>query len=102
MKKLTLALPILAAAAALTLSACGGGGGSTPSQTSGSSLPSGAATMANPAAEYCVQQGGTLDNASGMCTLPNGTKIDEWELYNSAHPDSDTGSSDNDSDSDNG
>lgn len=101
MKRITIALPALAAAAILTLSACGGGGGSTPSQSS-STAPSGAATMANPAAEYCVQQGGTLDLASGMCTLPNGTKVDEWELYRSAHPDQDTGSSDTDSDSDNG
>lgn len=99
MKRLSLALPVLAASIALTLSACGGGGGGTPTPDK-SSLPSGAATMANPAAQYCVEQGGSVD-ASGICTLPDGTKVDEWELFRSAHPDQDSGSTDNDSDSDN-
>lgn len=99
MKRLSLALPVLAASVALTLTACGGGGGETPTPAT-SSLPSGAATMGNPAAEYCVQQGGSVDG-SGICTLPDGTKVDEWELFRSAHPDQDSDSSDNDSDSDN-
>lgn len=43
--------------------------------------------IANPASEYCVKKGGKLeivkDNSGekGMCHLPDGTVIDEWELF---------------------
>lgn len=50
--------------------------------------------IANPASEYCIQQGGTLEivkdkdgNEIGMCKLPDGTVIEEWELYRSQHDD---------------
>ncbi len=44
--------------------------------------------IANPASEYCVAQGGTVNivkdeegNESGMCKLADGTEVDEWEYY---------------------
>jgi len=47
--------------------------------------------MANPASAYCVQLGGKLTiedrpgGQVGICTLPDGTRIDEWELYRRDH-----------------
>ena len=47
--------------------------------------------IANPASAYCVEQGGRLDIVDtpagqvGMCTLPNGTVIEEWELMRRDH-----------------
>jgi putative hemolysin len=53
--------------------------------------------IANPASVYCVEQGGTVDirtdadgNQYGMCILADGTEIEEWELFRSQQPDSDT------------
>lgn len=46
-----------------------------------------AAQMANPASVYCETKGGkiTIKNTEqgqiGICTLPDGTEIEEWELY---------------------
>lgn len=43
--------------------------------------------IANPASVYCQKVGGTLDIVKdqagevGFCTLPNGARIEEWELY---------------------
>ncbi|MGH3802417.1 MAG: putative hemolysin [Stenotrophomonas sp.] len=44
--------------------------------------------MANPASEHCVKRGGKVviekdENGGerGICHLPNGDKIDEWELF---------------------
>lgn len=44
--------------------------------------------MANPASEHCVKKGGKLEirkNAEGaeygICHLPDGTEVDEWELF---------------------
>jgi putative hemolysin len=44
--------------------------------------------MANPASEYCVKRGGKVvmekdvgGNERGICHLPDGKKIDEWELF---------------------
>lgn len=56
--------------------------------------------MANPASQYCVEQGGKLrklkdafGNISYNCKLPNGVEKNEWDLYretrelnNSAQP----------------
>jgi putative hemolysin len=48
--------------------------------------------MANPASVYCAAQGGKLsiENQSagqvGICTLPDGTQIEEWALYRRDHP----------------
>lgn len=53
-----------------------------------------AAAIANPASEYCVKMGGKLEivkdesGEKGMCHLPDGTLIEEWELFrrdNSQH-----------------
>lgn len=44
--------------------------------------------IANPASEYCVAQGGTVeivDEAGGQvgyCNLPDGTRVEEWEYFN--------------------
>lgn len=67
-------------AALLLGSACAGDGG-------GAQLP-------NPASVFCEEQGGRVeivaddDGEAGVCVLPDGTRIDEWELY---RRDADTG-----------
>lgn len=49
------------------------------------------AQVANPASQYCVDQGGTIeivDEAGGQvgyCTLPDGTRVEEWEYFRSAN-----------------
>ena len=72
----------LAAAAVLPvlmLGACGGGDDS-PTVTT-------APGIANPAAEFCVAQGGTVeivDEAGGQvgyCILPDGSSVEEWEYF---------------------
>lgn len=46
--------------------------------------------LANPASQFCVQSGGTLRiektpaGEAGICVLPNGREIDEWELFRSS------------------
>lgn len=42
----------------------------------------------NPASKYCIDQGGQLSikkqadgGESGLCTLPNGQVIDDWEFF---------------------
>ncbi|MCD9086630.1 DUF333 domain-containing protein [Stenotrophomonas sp. SY1] len=49
--------------------------------------------MANPASTHCVEKGGKLEirkdsdgNASGMCHLPDGTQVEEWELFRRDNP----------------
>lgn len=49
--------------------------------------------MANPASVYCVELGGKsvieTDSAggqTGICHLPDGTKVEEWALYRRDHP----------------
>jgi putative hemolysin len=37
--------------------------------------------IANPASEYCESVGGEVLLDEGLCRLPDGTEIDEWELY---------------------
>jgi len=76
MRSLTMAMA--ATCAGLLLAACGGSGGDD--------APTPADTMNNPASAYCEEQGGTVDLATGICTLPDGTQIDEWELYNRDNP----------------
>lgn len=63
------------------LAACAGGESAPP-----------AVGMPNPASAYCVEQGGSLEivttpqGQTGMCTLPDGTVIEEWELMRRDHP----------------
>jgi putative hemolysin len=52
-----------------------------------------AAGLANPASVFCEQQGGTVEiiadaagNESGMCRLPDGTQIEEWEYWRRSQP----------------
>ena len=49
--------------------------------------------MPNPAAVYCVEQGGELVpmedeewNQYSMCRLADGTEVEEWEYYRANHP----------------
>ncbi|MFJ5445595.1 DUF333 domain-containing protein [Methylobacillus methanolivorans] len=48
--------------------------------------------IANPASEHCVKQGGKLEivrdeaGEKGMCHLPDGTVVEEWELFRRDHP----------------
>lgn len=48
--------------------------------------------MPNPASAYCLEQGGSLEivpapqGQAGMCTLPDGTVIEEWDLMRRDHP----------------
>lgn len=48
--------------------------------------------MANPAAQYCSAQGGTLEivrgagGEYGVCHLADGVVMDEWALFYRDHP----------------
>lgn len=49
--------------------------------------------VANPASVYCVKKGGTIEIVKdesggevGMCHLPDGTVIEEWELFRRDNP----------------
>jgi putative hemolysin len=46
------------------------------------------AGLANPASQYCIEQGGRLEirkdadgNEYGVCLLPNGSECEEWALF---------------------
>jgi putative hemolysin len=71
---------------ALVLAACGGGAGNEPP----SEVPGGVG-IANPASVHCLELGGTLeivdgpDGQVGWCTLPDGRRVEEWELYRETH-----------------
>ena len=54
---------------------------------------SGPTSMANPAAVFCVQQGGRLipsqderGTVHTLCQLPDGRQIEEWTLFRCSHP----------------
>ncbi len=44
--------------------------------------------MANPASVYCAKQGGEviLQGSVGMCHLPDGTVVEEWEYFRASIP----------------
>lgn len=50
------------------------------------------AGLVNPASAYCHVQGGrtlmgyTAEGQEGLCYLPGGALIDEWQLYRRDHP----------------
>ncbi|MBO1113546.1 putative hemolysin [Bordetella petrii] len=54
------------------------------------------AGMANPASVYCQELGGRLQivetskGQMGVCMLPDGEQIEEWDLYRRAHPEEKT------------
>lgn len=65
--------------AALALASCGDGNEDGDGPDSG---------LANPASAFCEEQGGTVEivtdaagNQGGICRLPDGTEIEEWEYY---------------------
>ncbi len=50
-------------------------------------------SFGNPASAFCERQGcrseirnGTDDSQYGVCVLPNGTAVDEWEYFRSFQP----------------
>jgi len=63
--------------------------GSAPSDSIAPTTSDSVVGLANPASQYCVEQGGQLNLVDetagqvGYCTLPDGTRIEEWELFNS-------------------
>ncbi|RIA36613.1 hypothetical protein DFR49_3896 [Hephaestia caeni] len=48
--------------------------------------------IANPASEFCVQQGGRVEirdganGQTGFCHLPDGKVIEEWEYFRANQP----------------
>ncbi|WP_112351174.1 DUF333 domain-containing protein [Shewanella benthica] len=42
-------------------------------------------TSENPASVYCESLQGKLDLPTGVCTLPNGKALDQWELFKRDH-----------------
>lgn len=76
-------IPIL-----LAVSACGSGDDDEDVETG----------IPNPASVLCEEQGGTVEivtdeegNQSGICRLPDGAEIDEWEYYRQYHEDAGAG-----------
>jgi putative hemolysin len=73
-RALILTLPI-----AMIVTACGGEDDGPTATT--------APGLANPASEYCVDQGGELEivpepaGQVGYCHLPDGTRVEEWEYF---------------------
>jgi putative hemolysin len=63
--------------------------GSAPSDSVSPTTSDSVMGVANPASQYCLEQGGELDLVDetagqvGYCILPDGTRIEEWELFNS-------------------
>lgn len=69
------------------------GGCTTQPPAAPAALPSPpTAGMANPAAQYCIAQGGTLEivrgagGEYGVCHLADGVVMDEWALFYRDHP----------------
>ena len=79
---------------AMSLGACGGDDAPT---TTNPPVTEGGAQVANPASQYCVDQGGTLEIVDetagqvGYCNLPDGTRIEEWEYFRASQSPSTTG-----------
>lgn len=49
--------------------------------------------MANPASEHCLKKGGKVEikknvegGEYGMCHLPDGSQVEEWELFRRDNP----------------
>jgi len=84
MKTISLAAALLAAA---FLVACDDDESSSGNEATG---------LANPASVFCVEQGGRSEirtaedgSQSGVCILPDGTEVDEWEYFREHHPEAD-------------
>ena len=54
--------------------------------------PNSTTAIANPASEHCVKKGGKLEivkeaaGEKGMCHLPDGSVVEEWELFRRDNP----------------
>ena len=51
-------------------------------------FPISAHALANPAAVFCVEQGGKLKpkpNGRELCILPNGRAVEEWAYFRAHH-----------------
>lgn len=65
----------------VALAGCGSDDPEPPSDTD--------VEIANPASVFCVEQGGQVEivegegGQQGICVLPDGTRVDEWEFYRS-------------------
>jgi putative hemolysin len=72
-------LVALVAVGSAVLAGCSDDDGDEPTDTT--------VQLANPASVFCVEQGGTLeivtegDGEVGYCTLPDGTRIEEWAYF---------------------
>ena len=84
-------LVMLLSVASLAI-ACGGDDDSPSTSTVESPETSDVVGLANPASEFCIEQGGTLeivDEPSGQvgyCNLPDGTRVEEWEYFRENDP----------------
>lgn len=68
----------------------------TPEPTETTTAPTepepGTTQIANPASEHCIAKGGTLEivdapeGQHGMCTLPDGTRCEEWAFMRGECP----------------
>lgn len=73
--------------ASISLTACG------PDEA-----PPASVGLANPASEYCISLGGTSEpvtdpteaGSKRICVLPNGDRIEEWQLFRRDHKDLNT------------
>ena len=98
MRKATLILGFTMAVA--SLAACGGDDAppttAAPVTTDAPAAPGGA-QIGNPASQYCVDQGGTLEMVDetagtvGYCNLPDGTRVEEWEYFRASQSPTTTG-----------
>lgn len=76
------------------MAACGGDDAPV---TTNPPTTDGGTQVANPASQYCLDQGGTLEIVDetagqvGYCNLPDGTRIEEWEYFNTSQSPSTTG-----------
>ena len=54
--------------------------------------PTSTTAIANPASEHCIKKGGRLEivkeaaGEKGMCHLPDGSVVEEWELFRRDNP----------------
>jgi len=85
------------AMAALSLAACGGDDAPTTTDEPVTTDAPGGAQIGNPASQYCVDQGGTLEMVDettgtvGYCILADGTRVEEWEYFRASQSPTTTG-----------
>lgn len=87
------ALVAVVLAAALLLGGCGDDDDG-PDETTTVVTDDTGAGLANPASVFCEEQGGTIEietgedgGQRGICVLPDGTRVDEWDYYHENNPD---------------